>query len=102
MDPTDWHSNQTLLENLLAVKHERPCPSAVLCIEPKLALLSLTLLQRNAPETSTDSKHLAFTKEMLLKNEKIMVGQADGDAGGAGDAASDMTSLFTWHTTSVP
>lgn len=85
--PTDGDSARTVLENLLADKRERLGPSAALYVESKLALLGLTLLQRSAPNVD-GPKHLAFTKELLRKNEKILTEQAVGGAGGTGDAAA--------------
>lgn len=94
--PTDGDSARTVLENLLADKRERLGPSAALYVESKLALLGLTLLQRSAPNVD-GPKHLAFTKELLRKNEKVLAEQAVGGAGGAGDAASDVAVVHSAH-----
>lgn len=91
--PTDGDSARTVLENLLADKRERLGPSAALYVESKLALLGLTLLQRSAPNVD-GPKHLAFTKELLRKNEKILTEQA---VGGAGDAESDVAVVHSAH-----
>jgi 26S proteasome regulatory subunit N9 len=98
--PTDGDSARTVLENLLADKRDRLGPSAALYVESKLALLGLALLQRNAPNVD-GPKHLAFTEELLRKNEKVLAEQAGGGGGaaaGGGDAAaSDAAVVHSAH-----
>ena len=98
--PTDGDSARTVLENLLADKRERLGPSAALYVESKLALLGLGLLSRGAPGVD-GPKHLASTKELLRKNEKVLAEQAVGGGGGAGggggDAQSDIAVVLSAH-----
>jgi len=97
--PTDGDSARTVLENLLADKRERLGPSAALYVESKLALLGLGLLSRGAPGVD-GPKHLASTKELLRKNEKVLAEQAvggGGGAGGGGDAQSDIAVVLSAH-----
>ena len=94
--PTDGDSARTVLENLLADKRERLGPSAALYVESKLALLGLALLQRGAPSVD-GPKHLAFTKELLRKNEKILTEQAVGGGASGDAAASDGAVVHSAH-----
>ena len=98
--PTDGDSARTVLENLLADKRERLGPSAALYVEAKLALLGLGLLSRGAPGVD-GPKHLASTKELLRKNEKVLAEQAVGGGGagggGGGDAQSDIAVVLSAH-----
>ena len=98
--PTDGDSARTVLENLLADKRERLGPSAALYVESKLALLGLGLLSRGAPGVD-GPKHLASTKELLRKNEKVLAEQAVGGGGagggGGGDAQSDIAVVLSAH-----
>ena len=95
---SDSASARTVLENLLADKRERLGPSAALYVESKLALLGLGLLSRGAPGVD-GPKHLASTKELLRKNEKVLAEQAvgGGGAGGGGDAQSDIAVVLSAH-----
>ena len=81
----DGAAARTVLENLLE-KRGRLGRSAAIYVESKLALLGLVLMERASP-TVDGPKHLAFTKEVLLKNEKILSEQAAGGGGGGGDDA---------------
>eukprot|EP00561_Arcocellulus_cornucervis_P012130 CAMPEP_0185803436 /NCGR_PEP_ID=MMETSP1322-20130828/2642_1 /TAXON_ID=265543 /ORGANISM="Minutocellus polymorphus, Strain RCC2270" /LENGTH=421 /DNA_ID=CAMNT_0028499319 /DNA_START=185 /DNA_END=1450 /DNA_ORIENTATION=- len=97
--PTDGDSARTVLENLLADKRDRLGPSAALYVESKLALLGLGLLSRGAPGVD-GPKHLASTKELLRKNEKVLAEQAvggGGAGGGGGDAQSDIAVVLSAH-----
>ena len=89
----DSDSARTVLENLLADKRERLGPSAALYVESKLALLGLGLLSRGAPGVD-GPKHLASTKELLRKNEKVLAEQA---VGAGGDAESDIAVVLSAH-----